>query len=172
MRDFNIWVSCWAPEKWQTTLDYTWTPSWNFQKEFILLTGILWVGHDDVIKWKIFRVTGPLWWESSGHQVDSPHKRPVMRSLDVFVFYLRPNKRLSKQSRRRWFETPSRSLWRHCNDRTKCFSSPIVLLWQSLHQRSFLWVTGRIYLPVSIVRWRELILSFVNWRLSDNFSFA
>ena len=23
--------------------------------------------------------------------------------------------RLSKQSRRRWFETPSRSLWRHCN---------------------------------------------------------
>ena len=24
-------------------------------------------------------------------------------------------KRLSKQSRRRWFETPSRSLWRHCN---------------------------------------------------------
>ena len=23
---------------------------------------------------------------------------------------------LGKQSRRRWFETPSRSLWRHCND--------------------------------------------------------
>ena len=25
------------------------------------------------------------------------------------------NKELSKQSRRRWFETPSRSLWCHCN---------------------------------------------------------
>ena len=36
-------------------------------------------------------------------------------SCDVF-FRLRLNKRLSKQSRRRWFETPSRSLWRHRND--------------------------------------------------------
>ena len=39
---------------------------------------------------------------------------PVMRTFDVF-FDLRLNKRLSTQSRRRWFETPSRSLWRHCN---------------------------------------------------------
>ena len=29
---------------------------------------------------------------------------------------LRPNKRLSKQSRFRWFEMPSRSLWRYCNE--------------------------------------------------------
>ena len=43
-----------------------------------------------------------------------PSHRPVTRSFDVF-FDLRLNKRLSKQSRRRWFETPSRSLWRHCN---------------------------------------------------------
>ena len=28
----------------------------------------------------------------------------------------RVNERLSKQSRGWWFETPSRSLWRHCND--------------------------------------------------------
>ena len=39
---------------------------------------------------------------------------PVTRSFDVF-FDLRLNRQLSKQSRRRWFETPSRSLWRHCN---------------------------------------------------------
>ena len=32
-----------------------------------------------------------------------------------FFFYLCSNKRLSKQSRRWWFETPSLSLWRHCN---------------------------------------------------------
>ena len=44
-----------------------------------------------------------------------PSQRPVTRSFDVF-FDLRPNKRLSKLSRRRWFETPSRSLWRYCND--------------------------------------------------------
>ena len=40
-----------------------------------------------------------------------PSQRPVTRSFDVF-FDLRLNKRLSKQSRRRRFETPS--LWRHC----------------------------------------------------------
>ena len=44
-----------------------------------------------------------------------PSQRPVTRSLGVF-FDLRLNKGLSKQSRRRCFETPSRSLWRHCND--------------------------------------------------------
>ena len=36
-------------------------------------------------------------------------------SFDVF-FDLRVNERLSKQSRGWWFETPSRSLWRQCND--------------------------------------------------------
>ena len=41
-------------------------------------------------------------------------QRPVTRSFDVFLD-LHLNKLLSKQSRRWWFETPSRSLWRHCN---------------------------------------------------------
>ena len=44
-----------------------------------------------------------------------PSQRPVTRSFDVFLD-LRLNKRLSKQSWGRWFETPSRSLWRHYND--------------------------------------------------------
>ena len=43
-----------------------------------------------------------------------PPRRPMTRSFDVF-FGLRLNKRLCKQSRRRWFETPSHSLWRHNN---------------------------------------------------------
>ena len=43
-----------------------------------------------------------------------PSHRQMTRSFDVF-FDVRLNKRLSKQSRRRWVETPSRSLWRHCN---------------------------------------------------------
>ena len=43
-----------------------------------------------------------------------PSQRPVSRSFGDF-FDLRLNKRLSQQSRRLWFETPSRSLWRHCN---------------------------------------------------------
>ena len=40
-----------------------------------------------------------------------PAQKPLTRSLDAF-FDLRPN----KQSRGWWFETPSRPLWRHCND--------------------------------------------------------
>ena len=40
-----------------------------------------------------------------------PTQRPVTRSFDVF-FDLHLNKRLSKQSRGWWFETPSRPLWR------------------------------------------------------------
>ena len=43
-----------------------------------------------------------------------PSRKPVTRSFDVF-FDLRLNKRLSKQPRRRWLGTPSRSLWCHCN---------------------------------------------------------
>ena len=44
-----------------------------------------------------------------------PTQRPVMLSFDFF-FDLHLNKRLGKQSWCWWFETPSRSLWRHCND--------------------------------------------------------
>ena len=54
----------------------------------------------------IFRVTGPL----CGEFTDS-----VTRSFDVF-FDLRLNKRLSKQPWGWWFETPSWSLWRQCNE--------------------------------------------------------
>ena len=60
-----------------------------------------------------FRVTGPLCGEFTGPG-EFPTQRPVMRSFDVF-FDLRLNKRLSKQSWGWWFETPSWSLWRHCN---------------------------------------------------------
>ena len=53
--------------------------------------------HDDVIQWKHF-----------------PRNWPFVWGFDVF-FDLRLNKRLNKQSRGWWFETQSRSLWRHCN---------------------------------------------------------
>ena len=43
-----------------------------------------------------------------------PLQRLVTRSFDVF-FYLRLNKRLSKQSWCWWLETSWRSLWRHRN---------------------------------------------------------
>ena len=71
------------------------------------------VKHDDVIKWNICCAIGP-WAGNSPVNGEFPSQRPVMRSFNFF-FDLCLNKRLSKQSRRRWFETPSRSLWRHCN---------------------------------------------------------
>ena len=63
----------------------------------------------------IVRVTGHLWGEFTVHRwIPRTKQRPVTRSFDVF-FDLRLNKRLSKQSWGWWFDTPSRSLWRHCN---------------------------------------------------------
>ena len=72
------------------------------------------MGHDEVIQWKHL----PRYWRL----VKGIHQRiPLTKANDVglwyFFFDLRLNKRLRKQSRRRWFETPSRSLWHHCNDR-------------------------------------------------------
>ena len=44
-----------------------------------------------------------------------PAQRPVTRNLDLF-FGLRLNKQSNKQSWDWWFEMPSCSSWRHCND--------------------------------------------------------
>ena len=67
----------------------------------------------------IFRVTGPLCGEFTGPG-EFPTQRPVTRSFDVF-FDLRLNKPLSKQSWGWWFETLSRSLWRHRHDLWRFF---------------------------------------------------
>ena len=75
-----------------------------------------WPRHNDVIKWKhfimtssngnIFRVTGPLWGGFVCHRWISLTKASDAE-FDV-LFDLRLNKRLSKPSRRRWFDTASR----------------------------------------------------------------
>ena len=70
--------------------------------------------HDDVIKWKHF----PRYWpfvrgihRSPGN---SPHKGQWRGAL-MFSLICALNKRLNKQSWGWWFETSSRSLWRHRN---------------------------------------------------------
>ena len=63
----------------------------------------------------IFRVTGPLCWEF-------PAQRSETRSFHIF-FDLRLNKQLNKQSWGWWFETLSRSLWRHCKSSSQGQSS-------------------------------------------------
>ena len=61
----------------------------------------------------IFRVTGPLCGEFTGHRW-IPRTKASDAELWCF-FDLRLNKRLSKQSLGWWFDTPSHPLWRHCN---------------------------------------------------------
>ena len=113
----NSCVTCWLNRLCRPTTKITSkilvTVHLSFVREIPLTKSS---NHDDVIKWDIFPVTGPLWGESPVTG-GFPSQRPLTQSFGVF-FDLRLNKRLSKQSRRRWFETPSRSLslWRHCND--------------------------------------------------------
>ena len=71
------------------------------------------VNHDDVIKWKHFRVTGPFCEEFTGHR-RIPHTKASDAKFDV-LFDLCLNTRLCKQSWGWWSGTPWCSLWRHCN---------------------------------------------------------
>ena len=88
--------------------------------------------HDDVIKriyFPCYWIYFPCYWTfvrgNSPLTGEFPSQRPVTRSFDVF-FDLHLNKRLSKQSRCRWFETPSRLLFRQCN----AITSNKLDLWQ------------------------------------------
>ena len=76
----------------------------------------------------IFRVTVPLCGEFTGPG-EFPAQRSVTRSFDVF-FDLRLNKRLNKQPWGWWFETPSWSLWRQCNEKidARLYLLPAVLM--------------------------------------------
>ena len=62
-----------------------------------------------------------------------PSQRPVTRSFDVFVD-LRMNKQLSKHLWGWWFETPSRTLWRHCNAIAQCLT-----VCDHILQKSIIW---------------------------------
>ena len=64
----------------------------------------------DTIKWKHF----PRYWPFV-RGCNSPHKGQSRGALIVF-FDLRLNIRLGRQTLNWWFETPSLSVWRRCND--------------------------------------------------------
>ena len=95
--DIICWTHWWTSQLWdkylQTKQTITW---WRHRMETFSALLALWAGNSPV--------TGKF-----------PSQRPVTRSFDGF-FDLRLNKRLSKQSRRWWFETSSCPLWRHCNE--------------------------------------------------------
>ena len=95
------WCGCWnlssrkmaTPHATEGQARYTW---WHYQMETFFALLALCAGNSPVI-------------------CEFPSQRPVTRSFDV-LFDLRLNKRLSRQSWGWWFETPSRSSWRHCNE--------------------------------------------------------
>ena len=78
------------------------------------------VDHDDVIKWKHFPRYWPFVRGIHRSPVNSPH-RGQWRGALVFSLICAFNKWQSKQSLGWWFETPSRSQWRHCNAVAKYF---------------------------------------------------
>ena len=61
--------------------------------------------------WRHQMENSPRYWPfvKGIHRSPFPSQRPMTRTFNV-VFDMQLNKRLSKQSRRRWFETPSPSL--------------------------------------------------------------
>ena len=94
--------------------------------------------HEDVIRWKHFPCYWPFVRGFHRSPVNSPLKGQWCGPFSIIIFiiiiiiiiiiinsiiiiiiiiiHLRLNKQLSKPLRRRWFGTPSYSLWRHCND--------------------------------------------------------
>ena len=102
----------------------------------------------------IFRVTGPLWGESNGDRW-IPITRSMTQSFEVFVDLC-----LSKQSRRRRFETPS--LWRHCNDNDD-ISIFIIAKYGNL---------PRIILPSAGILCKLINITISKWRFPAVLEFA
>ena len=93
---YFLWIYLLGVIDWPVVLQRPWLVSWwRHQMEKISALLALCAGNSPV----------------SG---EFPTQRPVTRSFDVF-FDLRVNKRLSNHSWGWWFETLSRSLWRHRN---------------------------------------------------------
>ena len=95
--------------------------------------------HHDVIEWKHFQHYWTFVRGIHRSSVNSPYKGQWCFD----VFFDRPlNKRLGKQSWGWWFETPSRSLWRHCNDYNtrsretgvRCSELDCITIWQASQQ--------------------------------------
>ena len=104
----NLWLQ----------LERSENPWWRHQmKTFSALLAICAGNSPDTIWCHWATVSKPVWSVVTALPIfpcEFATQRPVTRSFGVF-FDLRLNKRLSKQSWGWWFETLSRSLWRHCN---------------------------------------------------------
>ena len=84
-----------------------------------------------------------------------PSQRPVTQSFGVF-FDLRLNKRLTKQSCGWWFETPSRSLWRHSTGpKLHHLHIYTAISWPKLN---------KLVLSNNCCKFNRIILEILHWR--------
>ena len=131
----------------------------------------------------IFGVNGRLGGKSTGHWWI-----PFTKASDaeLWYFYIRMNKQLSKQLRRWWFETPSRSFWRHCNESINMIHifHPNIMTHtcQIKHWHAFrlsivmrnavgLWYPTLWWLPaINIDWWRPLSYTQTGWIAITHFS--
>ena len=86
-----------------------------------------------------------------------PSQRPVIRNFDIF-FDLLLNKRLSKPSGRRWFETPSRSLWRHCNEKSGSLSVQARYIQSYEYLHIHFWCYGSLIKSTTKLLWSLNVL--------------
>ena len=84
--------------------------------------------------------------------------RPATRNIDIF-FDQRLNKRLSKRSRRRWFQTPSCPLLRHCNGVINKNITVVEILLLTISQR-FRQIVCALVWFVIVCQWSIRFLSF------------
>ena len=118
-----------GPDEWGThKLDCLDIPSMSNHTRSAANRSVCITVHNDVIKWKYFPRYWHFVWAIHRSPVNSPHKGQWHGASILFLFDLRLNKWFSKQSSRCWFETPSRSLWRHCNVITqRCYKTGYVI---------------------------------------------
>ena len=102
------WKKEWIGAKWRQQIVPT--NGYKTPPLVTILVGISWWRHQMETFSEILAICA----ENSPVTGEFPAQRWVTRSFDVF-FDLCLNKLLSKQSWGWWFQTPSRSLWRHCN---------------------------------------------------------
>ena len=91
-----------------------------------------------------------------------PSQRQVTRSFGV-LFHLCLNKRLSKQSRCCWFETPSCSLWRQCNGYVYCYGGVLWRITSSTPCFPLDSLHVRLCLPTAVPTWKS---NYIHYKVS------
>ena len=128
----------------------------------------------------IFRATCILWGEFTGHRLILLAKS---HDAELWRFLWSAPEQAVEQSRRRWSETPSRSLWRHCNALPRselmpwehthnCFNTRNTIAWEIIYccflSNNSLIITAPHYIRfrhAALSRYRSHICNPMPWHL-------